>query len=307
MAEAVVLEGLTRRFGSRTALDGLTLSVPEGAVFGFLGPNGAGKTTTFAILCGFLRPSAGRARVLGEPIEHLHRVRDRIAALPQGAAVWPNRSIRDSLRFLAELSGMESPEARRRADELLEAFGLAQARDVAGRALSHGMAKRFALAQVFLAPADLILLDEPTEGLDPRAASEVRERVRALSRRSTVIWSSHNLAEVEDLCDEAAILDRGRLVTQGTIAALTTRDEKVLITLGPGAPPAVEAVRAIPGVREVERSADGSRVRVTLQSDPDAPPEVRITAILRALMDRGCTIGSVRPGRTLEERFLELT
>lgn len=307
MGAAVRLENVTRRYGGRVALNGLNLEVPEGSLFGLLGPNGAGKTTTFSILCGFVRPSSGRVFVLGESLSRLGRVRHRLAALPQDARFQPNRTLRDSLRFLGELSGLAPDEARREADRMLEAFGLAEARDVPGRAVSHGMARRFGLAQAFLAPADLLLLDEPTEGLDPRIAHEVRERIRAVGRRSTVVISSHNLAEVQDLCDAAAILDRGRLVVQGAMADLTQSDEKVLVTLGPGSPDLTAAVKALPRVTEVERSPGGDRLRVTLRPAHGEPVEAAITAVLRVLMDQGATIGGVTRGRTLEERFLELT
>lgn len=307
MGVAVRMERVTRRYGARVALDGLSLEVPEGSIFGLLGPNGAGKTTTFSILCGFVRPSSGRVFLLGEPLSRLDRVRNRMAALPQDARFQPNRTLRDCLRFLGELSGLGPDEARREGDRMLEAFGLAEARDVPGRAVSHGMARRFGLAQAFLVPADLVLLDEPTEGLDPRVAHEVRERIRSVGRRATVVVSSHNLAEVQDLCDAAAILDRGRLVVQGTMGELTESDEKVLVALGPGSPDLSAAVGALPRVTAVERSPGGDRLRVTLRPEAGEPIEAAITAVLRALMDGGATIGGVTRGRTLEERFLEMT
>lgn len=307
MGVAVRMERVTRRYGARVALDGLSLEVPEGSIFGLLGPNGAGKTTTFSILCGFVRPSSGRVFLLGEPLSRLDRVRNRMAALPQDARFQPNRTLRDCLRFLGELSGLGPDEARREGDRMLEAFGLAEARDVPGRAVSHGMARRFGLAQAFLVPADLVLLDEPTEGLDPRVAHEVRERIRSVGRRATVVVSSHNLAEVQDLCDAAAILDRGRLVVQGTMGELTESDEKVLVALGPGSPDLSAAVGALPRVTAVERSPGGDRLRVTLRPEAGEPIEAAITTVLRALMDGGATIGGVTRGRTLEERFLEMT
>ncbi len=307
MGAAVRLERVAKRYGARVALDGLSLEVPEGSIFGLLGPNGAGKTTTLSVLCGFVRPTSGRVFLLGEPLSRLNRVRHRMAAFPQDARPPPNRTLRDCLRFLGELSGLGPDEARREGDRILEAFGLAEARDVPGRAVSHGMARRFGLAQAFLVPADLVLLDEPTEGLDPRVAHEVRERIRCVSRRATVVVSSHNLAEVQDLCDAAAILDRGRLVVQGTMRELTESDEKVLVVLGPGSPDLTLAVRALPCVTAVERSPGGDRLRVTLRPKTGEPIEAAITTVLRVLVEGGATIGGVTRGRTLEERFLELT
>ncbi|MBM4396450.1 MAG: ABC transporter ATP-binding protein, partial [Deltaproteobacteria bacterium] len=275
------------------------------SLFGFLGPNGAGKTTTFSLLCGFVRPDAGTATILGEPLDRFVRSRGRMAALPQDARFHPERTVADSLAFLAELTGLRGDAARREADRVIEAVGLGDARGVRGRALSHGMSKRFGVAQAFLGSPELVLLDEPTEGLDPRNARTVREMIRSLAGRSTVVVSSHNLAEVEDLCDRAAILDRGRLVAAATMADLTGADEQVIVTLG--APLANAQAVLAAAAKAVETSADGLRLRVRLRVTPGTRPEAAITETLRALIAAGAQVGSVVRGRSLEERFLELT
>jgi ABC-2 type transport system ATP-binding protein len=304
MEAALQTEKLTKRYNGRAVVDGLTFQVPKGSLFGFLGPNGAGKTTTFSMLCGFVRPSAGTATVLGQPLSDLPR--RRMAALPQDAKFHPERTLLDSLRFLGELQGLPPDRARAEADRVLAAVDLSDAGKVRGKALSHGMAKRFGIAQAFLGQPDLVLLDEPTEGLDPRNAHAVRQMIRAMAGRATVLVSSHNLAEVEDLCDAAAILDHGKLVAQASMAELTKQDQQVVVGLGvPGSGPAA-ALKALAVVASVDVSADGRTVRVTLRPGGQ-PVEAAITQAIQALVASGATIGTVVRGRSLEERFLELT
>ncbi len=304
---AIRTEGLTRRYAGRAVVDGLSFAVPTGSIFGFLGPNGAGKTTTFSMLCGFVRPHAGRAFVLDTPLSDLQRVRRRVTALPQDAQFPARRTIEDILRFYGELGGMTRSEAHHETDRVLASVDLAGARQTRGQALSHGMAKRLGIAQAFLGQPELVLLDEPTEGLDPRMAKTVREMIVALKGRSTVLVSSHNLAEVQDICDAAAILDRGRLVAQGTMDALTGADEQVIVTIGTPMSDVAGILSGRPGVRVAEASPDGRTIRVTLSRAPDVPVEVAITEVLRTLIAAGATIGTVRRGGGLEERFLALT
>ncbi|MBL6975974.1 MAG: ABC transporter ATP-binding protein [Deltaproteobacteria bacterium] len=307
MGTALSTNGLTKHYGGTRAVDGLTFNVPEGSIFGFLGPNGAGKTTTFSLLCGFARATRGKATILGEPLSRLDLVRHRMSALPQDARFHPARKIRDGLRFLAELGGMERSDAKKEADRVLEAVGLQDARSVKGRALSHGMAKRFGIAQAFLGKPELVLLDEPTEGLDPRTAHKVRELIASLAHKSTVLVSSHNLSEVEDLCDHAAIIDKGKLVRQGTLAELTDADEVLIVSLGTGSPDPTKVLSAMGEVVTVELSPTRDKVRLTLKPGEDTPVEAAITAVLKTIIESGATIGDLHRGRSLEERFLELT
>ncbi len=305
MDVAIRTEGLTKRYAGRAVVDDLSFTVPAGSIFGFLGPNGAGKTTTFAMLCGFVRPSAGCATVLGRPLSDLPR--DRMAALPQDARFHPERTLQDSLQFLAELQGLSPERAVAETERVLAAVDLLEARGVRGRALSHGMAKRFGVAQAFLGAPEVVLLDEPTEGLDPRNAHTVRQMIRAMSGRSTVLVSSHNLAEVEDLCDHAAIIDHGKLVAQSSLADLTGQDQQVLVRLGRAGNDMAGVLRALPRVGSVEIAANGLSLRLTLRPRPGEPVEDAISEALGALLGCGATVGSVVRGRSLEERFLELT
>jgi ABC-type multidrug transport system ATPase subunit len=305
METVIHTNGLTKRYNGRAVVDALSFEVPRGAIFGFLGPNGAGKTTTFAMLCGFVRPSAGSATVLGRPLNDLPR--DRMSALPQDAKFHPERTLSDSLVFMGQLQGMDTPRARGEAARVLAAVDLSEAGKARGRELSHGMAKRFGVAQAFLGEPEVVLLDEPTEGLDPRNAHTVRQMIRAMAGRSTVLVSSHNLAEIEDLCDSAAIIDRGRLVTQASITELTGRNQQVLIQLGTAGSGATAALAGLAHVAAVEASPDGLRLRITLKLGPGEPAEAGITEAVSALIRSGATLGTVVRGHSLEERFLELT
>ena len=298
--------GLTKRFGRLTAVNGLDLEIPGGSVFGLLGPNGAGTTTTFGMLCGFIRPTTGTAEVLGKDLKDLGTVRGRISALPQDARLHPDRPVGDTLIYLAMLGGMDRHAARREVDRVLDAVGMAGARKLKGKALSHGMAKRLGVAQAFIGNPDLVLLDEPTEGLDPRAAHTVRQMIRDLAgRNTTVLISSHNLAEIQDICDHVAIIDHGKLVKSGSISGILQADEVLILTLGPGGGDPKAALAGLSMVKAVE--TDGTKARVVFKPGAGQPVEAAISTILRTAIDNGVLVGTVNRGRSLEESYLELT
>jgi ABC-2 type transport system ATP-binding protein len=219
----IVTEALTRRFGDQVALDGLTLSVPAGAFFGFLGPNGAGKSTTINILTGLLAPSSGHARVLGhDVVTEALEVKRRIGIVPDGLALFERLTGEEQLRFVGRLYGLSPAETARRAGELLEAMELgADARKlIAG--YSHGMRKKLALACALIHNPRLLFLDEPFEGVDAVAAKGLRDLLGRLVARgqTTVFLTSHVLEIVERLCTHLGIVARGRLVACGPIAEL---------------------------------------------------------------------------------------
>ncbi len=305
----IVLEtrDLSKSYGATQALDGLSFSVPRGSIFGFLGPNGAGKTTCFSILCGFVRPSGGSATVLGQPVGRVRSLGARLSALPQDARFVPSRGVGDSLRYLAELGGLPRARIADEVERVLSVVGLKDADGVRGRALSHGMAKRFGLAQAFLGQPELVLLDEPTEGLDPRNAEQVRRVVRELAASATVVVSSHNLTEVQDLCDRAAIISKGKLVTTGTMEELTATDERVVIRLGPSATDPRAALQGLSFIDEASWNAEDARLGLDLRLGADDSPEVAITEALKLLIASGATISTVQRGQALQDRFLRVT
>lgn len=210
---------LSKSYGPLTAVDGLNLTVRKGWIYGFLGPNGAGKTTAMGMIMGLVRPTRGRVALFGEPIgprtRHLYR---RTGAVVQGPIFYPYLSARENLRLLGEISRGVDP---RRIDQVLDRVGLLHRADHRFSAFSLGMKQRLALAGALLHDPELLVLDEPTNGLDPAGMHEVRELIRSLAREGkTIFLSSHLLHEVEQLCDHVGIIQGGRLVWEGPVEAM---------------------------------------------------------------------------------------
>ncbi|WP_454697464.1 ABC transporter ATP-binding protein [Arthrobacter humicola] len=230
---AIETRGLSKRFGHQLAVDGVNLAVPRGSVFGFLGPNGSGKTTTIRMMLGLAGATGGSVSVLGlEMPERFHEVLPRVGALVEGPAFYPFLSGAANLRRLDAADPYAVQSTRRaRVESALERVGLTHAAGKKVRAYSLGMKQRLGIANALLSPRELLVLDEPTNGLDPQGTREVRSLVRSLAADgATVFVSSHLLAEVEQICTHAAVMSAGRLVAQGTLAEL--RDEgKVRIRL----------------------------------------------------------------------------
>ena len=222
-ALAVELRGLTKVYGDVCALDGVDLSVPAGSVFGFLGPNGAGKTTTLRILTGLARPTAGVARVLGTEVgDATNDVRAEIGFLPDVPGFYDWMTAREFLTFAGSLFGVGGPVLAERAEALLTLAGLSEV-DTRIGGYSRGMRQRLGVAQALINAPKLLMLDEPTSALDPFGRKEVLEMIASLAGRTTVLFSTHILADVERVCDQVAILDCGRVVRQAPMAELTRR------------------------------------------------------------------------------------
>ena len=255
MTAAIRTERLTKTFGRAVALDQLDLEVRPGEVFGYLGPNGAGKSTTIGLLLGFLRPTSGRAEVLGLDVRADARAaHGRIAYVPAGADLWPELTGAEVLRFLANLHGSVDASYR---DELIERFELHV--DKKQRALSHGNRQKVLLIAAFATRADLLLLDEPTSGLDPLMEQVFQRCVReARDRGQTTFLSSHILSEVDAVCDRVAMLRGGRLIEVGEVEALhelaAVRVEAALSGPAPD-------LTGIEGVDHVVVDADGTVLR----------------------------------------------
>ena len=220
---AIATHGLTKRFGDVAAVDNVDLAVPSGSVYGFLGPNGSGKTTTIRILLGLIEPSAGSWELLGRPMPGgAHDALARVGALIEGPAFYPWLSGRDNLARL-DAAGPDGrrPTRAARIDEALARVGLSAAAAKKYRAYSLGMRQRLGLAAALLRPRDLLVLDEPTNGMDPQGTREIRHLVTELATDgATVFLSSHLLAEIEQICTHAGVMSQGQLLTQGTLADL---------------------------------------------------------------------------------------
>jgi ABC-type multidrug transport system ATPase subunit len=305
VAPAIDLRDLVKEFGSVRAVDRVSLVVPRGSVYGLIGPNGAGKTTTFSIVAGYLNATGGTARVLGCEPTDVHALKGRVGVLPQDAMLPANESVGDFLVYLARLQGIASDRAEAASREALQSVGGMEWWTMRCGKLSHGMAKRVGIAQAILGSPELVLLDEPTAGLDPKVAYQLRQFIRGLGGKHTVVVSSHNLAELEEVCDGAAILDRGKLVSAGSLTALTGASEEFRVTISPG-PFGIEGIRAIQLVRSAE--FDPSNGTLVVHFDPKAgDAETVIAAVLRVLLDQGARIAGLAKGRKLEQRVMELT
>lgn len=304
-ALAVRTAGLTKRFRSgQVAVDGIDLAVPRGAVYGFLGPNGSGKTTTIRMLLGLARPTAGRAWLLGAPMpEDATRVLPRVGALVEGPAFHPYLTGRANLARLDAGDASADPRtSRRRADAALDRVGLSAAATKPYRQYSLGMKQRLGLAAALLQPRDLLVLDEPTNGLDPQGTREVRHLVRELADAgATVLVSSHLLAEIEQVCTHVGIMSRGRLLLQGERADLTERGAARLVVRTRAAQVAAAAeVLSGLGLTGVEPGSGGT---LTAALGP-TPPEKASAALVHAGVD---LLGFEVARPSLEQVFVELT
>jgi ABC-type multidrug transport system ATPase subunit len=241
---AIETRALTKRFGQQTAVDAIDLAVPTGSVFGFLGPNGSGKTTSIRVMLGLAAATSGQVSVLGEAMPgRLGRVLPQVGALVEGPAFYPFLSGAANLRRLDTADRAAPSRSRRtRVDRALERVGLSNAAGKKVSAYSLGMKQRLGIANALLMPRRLLVLDEPTNGLDPQGTREVRALVRSLSDEGTTVFvSSHLLAEVEHMCTHAAIMSAGRLVAQGTLDELRAGESRVRVRT----PDATSAVRVL--------------------------------------------------------------
>jgi ABC-2 type transport system ATP-binding protein len=231
---AIELTGVARRFGATQSLDGLTLHVPRGAVFGFLGPNGAGKTTTLRVLLGLVRPDAGTVRVLGlDPAAEAPRIRAAVGVLLETDGLYERLSAFHNLDYHARIHHLDPAGRGARIDELLRTFGLHERRRDAVATWSKGMRQKLAIARALLHRPRLLLLDEPFSGLDPAAAVELRERIMTLARDEevTVFLTTHDLAHVEKTCDEVAVLRAGRVIASGPLEQLLGRGDGIEVAV----------------------------------------------------------------------------
>ncbi|MDN4642782.1 ABC transporter ATP-binding protein [Arthrobacter sp. PsM3] len=323
---SIETSGLSKRFGHQLAVDGVDLAVPKGSVFGFLGPNGSGKTTTIRLMLGLAAATSGSVRLLGQDMPgQLREVLPRVGALVEGPAFYPFLSGAANLHRL-DAADPHVPAATRaaRVHSALERVGLTHAADKKVRAYSLGMKQRLGIANALLAPRELLVLDEPTNGLDPQGTREVRSLVRSLAADgATVFVSSHLLAEVEQICTHAAIMSAGRLVAQGTLAELRQAGQARIRVLTPDAGAAAEvlarlglsaaadgtATTAVPG--STDSSNAGEVLYAPLPAAATAAAgagAVAPEAVVAALVAAGVRVrGFATEQVSLEERFVALT
>ncbi len=284
---------LTKRYGSLTAVSDLNLNVRRGEVYGFLGPNGAGKTTTLRMLLGLIRPSSGKATVIGDSPGTADSL-ERVGALVESPAFYPYLSGRDNLRVMARYSGV----GKDRIGEVLDQVELSERAKDKFRKYSLGMKQRLGVAAALLKEPELLILDEPTNGLDPKGMADMRRLIRTLGTGDrTVLLSSHLLGEVEQICDRVGVIQKGELVAQGTVSELRGR-EGLLVRAEP-VKEAHEIAKRLAGVEEVKET-DGM---LRLTTDPGRAAEINAK-----LVSAGLRVSEIRPSeQPLEEVFLKLT
>ena len=298
---AVSTAGLTKRFGSQTAVDGIDLAVPRGSVYGFLGPNGSGKTTTIRMLLGLVSPDSGGRRILGEPVPAASaRVLPRVGALIEGPAFHPYLSGRVNLaRLDAADRNADRRTAAARIDAALERVGLLNAAGKRYRAYSLGMRQRLAIAAALLVPRELLVLDEPTNGLDPQGTREVRHLVSGLAADgATVLVSSHLLSEVDQMCTHVGVMHVGRLVAQGSVEQLRSGGAAQVRVRTPRPGPAAEVLGEL-GLAGVQPERAG--LRATLG---EVDPEKVVPALVHAGVP---VLGFAIETPSLEDLFVSLT
>ena len=298
------VEGLTKDYGSRRAVSELTFNAKKGEILGFLGPNGAGKTTTMRILCGYMPPTSGSARVAGfDVVEESMEVRRRVGYLPETVPLYPDMTVFDYLKYMADLRHV--PDSEDRVEDVLETVHMEERAEGYIANLSKGMRQRIGLAQALLHEPDVLILDEPTIGLDPAQIREVRTLIQKIGKERTVLLSTHILSEAQQVCDRVLIINKGHIVAEDSpeqLQARLTGARRVVLNVG-GEPDDLDRlVGSIEGVTNVYPVEDGL---VEFESMPglDLRPEVA-----RAVIGAGYDLLEMRPvGLSLEDIFLQLT
>ena len=300
----IQVEGLTKDYGARLAIDNISFHAEKGEILGFLGPNGAGKTTTMRILCGYMPPTAGKASVAGfDVVEQSLEVRKRVGYMPETVPLYENMTVFDYLKFMADLRRVSNAEDR--VEDVLELVHMEDRIESYISSLSKGMRQRIGLAQALLHEPDVLILDEPTIGLDPVQIIEVRNLIRELGQERTVLLSTHILSEAQQLCNRVIIINKGHIVAEDTPQRLQEHlvgVQRVSLKVAGDTDGLLPIIESVPGVNSVLATEDGN---FEFQTNPgvDSRPQVA-----RAVVEAGYDLLELRPiGMSLEEIFLQLT
>jgi ABC-2 type transport system ATP-binding protein len=299
----IEVQNLTKRYNHFLAVDGISFTAKTGEVVGLLGPNGAGKTTTMRMLTGFMPPSEGIAKIAGFDVtQDSMEVRKRVGYLPERVPIYPDMTVKGYVAFWAKLRGIRNPN--KHVDHVLETVNLFERRNTLVRNLSKGMRQRLGLAQALVHDPEVVILDEPTIGIDPQQVIEVRETVRQLGKKHTVLFSTHILSEAEQVCDRVIIINRGRIMAQGAPATLRKQIQKgdhlYAQIGGANAATANKLLSAISGVEGITPQGDGYTIRVKAGKDVRGD-------VAQKVIEGGYRLLELRPvAMTLEEMFLDV-
>jgi gliding motility-associated transport system ATP-binding protein len=300
----IEVEGLTKDFGSRRAIDNLTFQAKSGEILGFLGPNGAGKTTTMRILSGYMPPTTGVARVAGfDVVDQSLEVRKRVGYLPETVPLYPDMTVFDYLKYMGDLRHIKNVEDR--VDDVLEIVHMEERADGYISNLSKGMRQRIGLAQALLHEPEVLILDEPTIGLDPKQIREVRDLIREIGQQRTVLLSTHILSEAQQVCDRVLIIDRGKIVVEDTperLQAEQTGAQRVSVKILDEGDGLEKVMRGISGVNKVTTKSEGV-VELECVPGKDIRPE-----IARRVINAGFDLIELKNiVQSLEDIFINLT
>jgi len=298
------VSGLTKDYGTRRAIESLTFEAEQGEILGFLGPNGAGKTTTMRILTGYMPPTEGEATVAGyDVVAESIEVRRRVGYLPETVPLYNDMTVFDYLKFMADLRHL--PNSEDRIDETLEMVGLEDRAEGYISNLSKGMRQRVGLGQALLHRPEVLILDEPTIGLDPGQVVDVRNVIREIGKERTVLLSTHILSEAQQLCDRVLIINKGRIVAEDTPANLQASligSERGMLRVRGEADDLIDSIRKIKGITSVQPKEDG-----VLEFQFAPGQDVRAT-VARTTVEAGYDLLEMRSvGMSLEDIFLQLT
>ncbi len=303
-------EKLTKYFQKVAAIEDVSFTVEKGEIVGFLGPNGAGKTTTMRILTGFLPPSSGTARVAGYDIlADSLQVRRRIGYLPENVPLYTDMKVAGYLDFVAEVKGMERRQRRRKIGEIMEKCRIVEVQRMLIGALSRGYRQRVGIAQALLNDPEVLILDEPTVGLDPKQIIEIRQLIKELSGQSTIILSTHILPEASMICQRVIIINDGHIIAVDTPENLTARlqsSAKLFVTVDGPADQVRAALTQVPGVLSAEAKDEARDAVVSFVVESERSRDLR-REVSRMIVERGWGLLEFRPAdMTLEEIFIRL-
>lgn len=301
----IEIRDLTKSYGARTAIDKLNFTIKKGEVVGFLGPNGAGKTTTMKIITGFMAPTLGSVKVAGYDVfENPIEVKRHIGYLPETPPVYGDMIVADYLKFVARLKGVDSKNLKSHVDEALEKTNL---QEVSGRLvqnLSKGFRQRVGIAQALVSRPDILILDEPTVGLDPRQVAEIRQLLIDLRGHHTIILSTHILPEVEATCQRVIIIDHGKIVAENSLTALANQSHSsrtVIVRVRRGLSELQSSLRELPAVKNVNLDVD--RFEIAFEGGDES-----LEKLAQHIVGKGAgLIEMIEPTKGLESAFIQLT